>query len=514
MKSIIHMLSIAVWLCFSAAALQADVSLPNIFSDHMVLQRNQSNPVWGKAAPGEKVTVSIAGQKHKAVANAQGNWRIELDPMKACCAPLTLAVKGKNKIELEDVLVGEVWMCSGQSNMGWRVNGSNHKDLEMASANYPEIRLITAPRNGSETPQFNLDDQWKRCTPETVGDFSATGYFFGRRIHNTLRVPVGLINTAWGGSRIESFMPRSTLEKDGSYDEFLKDWDRRIEKDADREFAENSAKYKAWVAAGSKGYMGEPIHARVANHAPGSIYNGLIHPVVGYGMKGAIWCQGESNADRAEQYRRLFPLLITTWRDLWGQGDFSFYWVQLADFSNEVKQPTGGPWAELREAQTMTLSLPHTGEAIVLDIGQSRFIHPGDKQTVASRLARHALAKDYGFKMASDSPRFKSMVINGNVATITFDKVDTTLYAFDVPEVKGFAIAGKDRKFVWADAKIVGKNKVEVSSDQIAEPVAVRYGFEINPVVNLTDKIGLPVTPFRTDDWPGKTAGKETAGKL
>lgn len=497
-----------------AAFVRADVCLPNIFSSHMVLQRNQKNHVWGKADPGEQVTVMIAGQKHETTADAQGDWRIKLDAMSANSLPQTMTVKGKNTVALNDVLIGEVWMCSGQSNMGWRVSGSNHKDLELASATYPEIRLITAPRNGATVPQTDFAAQWQICLPETVGDFSATGYFFGRRLYNTLRVPIGLINTAWGGSRIEAFMPRSALEKEGSYTEFLSDWDQRIERDADREYAENSAKYDQWIAAGSKGYMGQPYNARVANHAPGSIYNGLIHPVVGYGMKGVIWCQGESNADRAYQYRRLFPLLINTWRDLWAQGDFPFYWVQIADFGNEVAQPTGGPWAELREAQTMTLSVPHTGEAIVIDIGESRFIHPGDKQTVASRLARHALAKDYGYKMASDSPRFQSMEIDGKVATITFDKVATTLYAFDVPEVKGFAIAGADKKFVWAEAKIVGKNKVEVHSDQVESPVAVRYGFEMNPVVNLTDKIGLPVTPFRTDDWAGKTEGKETATKL
>ncbi|MCJ8294083.1 MAG: sialate O-acetylesterase [Colwellia sp.] len=517
-------------LSMTCSFAKAEVILPNIFSDHMVLQRGMANPVWGKATPGEKISVSIADQKHNTVADANGEWQLKLAPLKAGGSH-ELTVTGSNTFHFEDVLVGEVWLCSGQSNMELPVNESNSHELEIASANYPNIRLITAPRPGAETEQFSFDDQWQATSPESVGDFSAACYFFGRRLHNTLNVPIGLINTAWGGARIEAFMPRKALEDTGEYLEYLTDWDRRIIEDSDREYAEKLAKYEAWQSAGSKGEKHTPLHARVANHAPGSIYNGLIHPVVGYGIKGTIWYQGESSTDRPYQYRRLFPLLINTWRDLWGQGDFPFYWVQLADYKKEFAEPNGGAWAEVREAQTMTLSLPNTGEAIAIDLGEARDIHPRDKQTVAKRLVRHALAKDYGYNMASDSPSFSSMqiaskMIKSNaeskaagktkdkvevklerkVAVITFDHVATSLYSFDVDKVLGFAIAGEDQKFVWAKANIISENQVEVYSDEVVNPVAVRYGFEFNPVVNLYDKNGLPVTPFRTDDWPRATS--------
>jgi len=521
-------------LCIVSSFVKAEVSLPNIFSDHMVLQRDMANPIWGTADTNEKVTVSIANQHYSTIADAKGNWRVKLAPLETG-GSYKLTVKGNNTLHFEDVLVGEVWLCSGQSNMEWPVNKSNAHDLEVSSANYPNIRLITVPKPGSETAQFSFDGQWQATSPESVGDFSAACYFFGRRLHNTLNVPIGLINTAWGGARIEAFMPRKALEDTGEYLEYLTDWDRRIIEDSDRQYAEKLAEYEAWQAAGSKGEKHKPLHARVANHAPGSIYNGLIHPVVGYGIKGTIWYQGESNTDRPYQYRRLFPLLINTWRELWGQGDFPFYWVQLADYKKEFAQPNGGAWAEVREAQTMTLSLPNTGEAIAIDLGEVRDIHPRDKQTVANRLVRHALAKDYGYNMASESPRFSSMHITSKViktkaksesvtkaeaklerkvATITFEHVATSLYSFDVDKVRGFAIAGEDKKFVWAKAKIIGKNQVEVYSDEVSNPVAVRYGFEFNPVVNLYDRNGLPVTPFRTDDWPGATSFREKVGKL
>jgi len=503
-------LSLAViCLCFAASALQAEVSLPNVFGDHMVLQRGHQNPVWGKADPGEKVTVSIAGQSHATVANAEGTWRVQLTSMEAG-GPHRLTVEGKNAIVFEDVLVGEVWVCSGQSNMRWKVKDSNHRDVEIASANLPEMRLITIPNVGTQEPQSNFNGEWKVCSPETVGDFSAVGYFFGRRLHHTLEVPVGLINTAWGGSSIEAWLPRDAMESSGHYDALLEDWGRQMAAYTDEVHAKNVAEYEAWKAAGRPGKtMRQPRDPRTGNHRPANIFNGVLTPIVGYGMRGNIWYQGESNAGRASQYRTLFPLMITTWRELWGQGDFPFYWVQLADYQAEVDVPTGGPWAELREAQTMTRSLPNTGEAVIIDVGEGRDIHPRDKQTVANRLVLHALVKDYGCDMACESPRFASMEIEGGLATLTFDRVSTTLYAFDTKTVKGFTIAGEDQKFVWAEAKIIGKNQVEVWSDQVPEPVAVRYGFEINPVVNLYDRNGLPVTPFRTDDWQGVTAGIE-----
>jgi len=490
----------------TSLSLQADVSLPNIFGDHMVLQREQANPVWGKADAGEKVTVSIDGQSQSTVAATDGTWRIKLDPL-TVGGPYELTVQGNNTVTFKDVLVGEVWICSGQSNMQWPLKKSDHAELEITSANYPEIRLISVPQVGTQEAQDDFNGQWEACTPETAADFSAVGYLFGRRLHNTLGVPIGLIDNAWGGSAAEAWIPRETFEADGGYAELLAAWDAKVAAYTDEMHAAKIAEFEAWEAAGKpKPNKSMPRDIRVGQHRPGNLFNGVLNPTIGYGIRGVIWYQGESNAGRAYQYRDLFPLMITTWRELWQQGDFPFYWVQLADFQAEVDEPGDSNWAELREAQTMTLALPNTGEAVIIDAGEGRDIHPRDKQTVANRLARLALAKDYGYTMASDSPRYAAMETKDNAITLTFDHVSNAgLYAFDVQEPKGFAIAGEDKAFVWADAKIIGKNQVEVSSPSVLNPVAVRYGWATNPVVNLQDRNGLPVTPFRTDDWPGTT---------
>ncbi len=484
-------------LCFTA---QADVNLPSIFGDHMVLQREQSNPVWGTADAGESVTVTIGEQSHTTVANDAGQWRVELEPL-AVGSPYTLSVAGNNTLQFEDVLVGEVWFCSGQSNMEWTVKKSNHAAVELATAEHPEIRLITVSKNGTQELQEDFKGEWKMASAASVADFSAVGYFFGKRLNDALDVPIGLIDNAWGGSAAEAWVPREVLVAQGTFDNYITSWDERAADYTDEVHAEKIAEFRAWEAAGKpeprKRWPSDP---RKNQHRPGNIYNGMVHPLTGYGIRGVIWYQGETNAGRAEQYRELFPLLIRNWRERWGQGDFPFYWVQLADFQSEESMPSDNNWAYLREAQTMTLSLPNTGEAVIIDAGEGRDIHPRDKQTVADRLVRHALAKDYGYDMASDSPRYASMSVEGNTVTLKFDHVDQGLYAFDVKEVKGFSIAGEDQEFVWAEAKIVGKDTVEVSSELIENPVAVRYAWAINPVANLQDRNGLPVTPFRTDD--------------
>ncbi|MGC6432019.1 MAG: sialate O-acetylesterase [Jejuia sp.] len=490
----------------------AQVSLPNFFSDHMVLQRNHKNPIWGTASKKENITIQIAGQTHTAKADENGKWKIYLNPLEAG-GPHQLEVTGKNKIIINDVLIGEVWICSGQSNMQMTVKASNHSEVEIASANYSQIRLMNTMKIGGQIPKNNIDVEWQICSPKTVGEFSATAYFFGRRLHNTLGVPIGLISNAWGGSPIDGWIPKEVLRNDGHI-ELIEGFEKQIAGYSDAIFEQKKQEYKQWLDNGKPGKKKwPPEDLRTGRNRPGNIYNELVHPFIGYGIKGIIWCQGESNAARAYQYRELFPLMINTYREKWNQGDFPFYWVQMADFHDEVNQPKGGSWAELREAQTMTLALPNTGEVIVTDIGESRDIHPKDKQTAANRLVRHALAKDYGFDMACDSPRFSKMEIKNGKAIITFTKIDKGLYAFDVPKISGFAIAEADQKFVWAQAKIISKNQVEVWADSLENPVAVRFGFEQNPVVNLYDKNGLPVTPFRTDDWVGVTEGQKKAFK-
>ncbi len=484
---------------------EANVKVPSIFGSNMVLQRNQKNPVWGWAEAGEKVVVTIAGQSHSTTADANGNWQVILNPL-SVGAPHQLIITGKNRITLKNVLVGEVWLCSGQSNMAMRVNSSDDADIERLTANYPKIRLITIPNVGIQEPQKDFVGEWSVCTPATAGNFSAVGYFFGRQLHQTIDVPIGLIDNSWGGSAAEAWVRRDLFKTDERYTPLLQKWEG-IEKNMDENVKKFKAAVEEWEKNGKSGRRPrDPRGLLTGNSRPGNLYNGKLNPIIGYGIRGAIWYQGESNASRAYQYRHLFPLMIQNWRDVWKQGDFPFYWVQLADFYEESPEPVERNWAELREAQTMTMNKLHnTGEAVIIDIGEAHDIHPKNKQDVGKRLARLALKNEYGVNIASRSPILKSFTKKENKITVTFDHVGTGMDTFDVRTPIGFAIAGEDKKFVWASAKIVARNKIEVWSDSVKEPVSVRYGWAQNPVCNVQSKEGLPLTPFRTDEWPGVT---------
>ncbi|NOX53908.1 MAG: sialate O-acetylesterase [Planctomycetes bacterium] len=509
--AVVTLACLALW----ASRAWADVRLPAIFGSHMVLQQGQADRVWGWADPDETVTVEIAGQSHSVTTGDDGRWSVQLEPLSAG-GPYTMTVRGKNTIKLEDVLVGEVWLCSGQSNMQWPVSAARDADLEIRSAKYPKIRLITVPQVGTQEPQFDFKGEWKVCSPETVGDFSAVGFFFGRVLHQMLGVPIGLIDNSWGGSSCEAWVRRDLLEKDPRYEALMARWKKT---EATYDHAKAVAAYQKRLEQWKKRVQeakaaGKPAPRRprpprnplIGQHRPGNLYNGVLKPIIGFGIRGTIWYQGESNASRAYQYRHLFPLMIQSWRDEWGIGEFPFYWVQLADFRAEVSEPKESDWAELREAQTLAMRLPNTGQAVIIDLGEANDIHPKNKQDVARRLARWPLACQYGLDIVYQSPLYKSMEKKGNKILITFDHVGGGLVTVDVHQVKGFAIAGEDRKFVWAEAKIVGKDKVEVWSDAIPDPVAVRYAWADNPVCNLYSRERLPVTPFRTDDWPGITA--------
>ncbi|MBD3674000.1 MAG: sialate O-acetylesterase [Planctomycetaceae bacterium] len=504
-----------VLILTAASMASADVKLPSIFGSHMVLQRDIPCKVWGWADAGEDVTVTIGEQKHSAKADEKGNWSLHLEPLQAG-GPHQLTVKGNNEVTFEDVLVGEVWICSGQSNMAWPVSNANDSDLEAMTAKYPNIRLISVPQVGTQEPQNDFNGEWQRCTPETVKSFSAVGYFFGRQLHQTLDVPIGLIDNAWGGSSAEAWVPKDVLAADSKYDDLLASW-AETEKNFDweavqaryqKQFAAWQEKVKEARAAGKPlpNRPRAPRNPLTGNHRPANIYNGVLKPTIGYGIRGVIWYQRESNANRAYQYRDLFPLMITQWRKEWGLGDFPFYWVQLADFRDESPEPQESAWAELREAQTMTMKLPHTGQAVITDLGEAHDIHPRDKQNVAKRLARWALANEYDYEIPFRSPQYKSMEKNGSRIVLTFDYVGGGLDTFDVRQPVGFAIAGEDKQFHWASARIVTPNQVEVWSESVTNPVAVRYGWADNPVANMQNVHGLKMTPFRTDDWPGVTA--------
>ena len=501
--------------------LLANVSLNNLFGDHMVLQQGIQNKVWGKADPGEKISVSIAGQSHATVAEKDGSWSVQLDAIMEYGGPHTLTVEGNNTQTFQDVLIGEVWVCSGQSNMQWNVRQANDADLMISNADLGEIRLISVPQVGTQKPQWNFKGEWAVCSPENVGDFSAVGFFFGRQLHQTLHIPVGLIDNAWGGSACEAWIDRNLLSSDdrlkplierwikteSTMPEALKDYERRLDV-----WKQASEKAKAEKKSPPR----RPRHPDLlltGNSRPGNIYCGVLAPTIGYGMRGAIWYQGESNASRAVQYRELFPFMIDSWRNEWGLDDFPFYWVQLADFRDENPEPAESEWAELREAQTMTLKkLNNTGEAVIIDLGEGKDIHPRNKIDVAKRLARLALAETYSIPgIPCRSPQFQSMQQNGDRLTLTFAHVEPKANGwrpFDVREPVGFTIADSSKTFVDAQARILADGRIEVWSETISNPVAVRYAWADNPVCNMYSAPGLPLTPFRTDDFPSITAGR------
>ena len=487
-------------------ATMAELKMSSVFGDHMVIQQKQPVHIWGWTTTGQNVTVSFEGQTTEAKAGDDGRFDVMLKPV-AAGGPYELSVKADETRTFKDVLVGEVWICSGQSNMAWPVSNSNDSDLETMAAKYPKIRLISVPQVGTQEPQKNFEGAWQECTPETVKTFSAVGYYFGRQLHQTLDVPVGLIDNAWGGSACEAWVRRDLLHKNPElYGPLLEKW-TDLENTYDHEAAmEQYKKRLAKWQQTKKGNRPRPPRNQLAGqHRPANLYNGVLKPILGYTIRGTIWYQGESNAGRAYQYRHLFPLMISSWRDEWGQGDFPFYWVQLADYLNEKPEPAESTWAELREAQTMTHNLPNTGEAVIIDLGESHDIHPRNKQIVARRLARLALHNEYDIDIVHRSPIYRSMERVGSKVHVHFDEVGGGLDTFDVREPIGFAIAQADQKFVVAKAKIVDRNTMEVWAEGIQSPVAVRYAWADNPVCNVQNREGLPLTPFRTDDWPGLT---------
>lgn len=488
---------------------RAELKLPAIIGDRMVLQQKQVNPIWGWDTPGTEVTVTFAGQSVSAKAGADGKWTVKLAPLPANAVAQKLKVTGSTTWEIADVLVGEVWMCSGQSNMQWKVNQSWNGDLEAAASDFPGIRLIQVPNLGTQELQSDFKGQWQSSTPQSAANFSAVGLFFGRYLHEILKVPVGLIDNSWGGSGAEAWVRRESLEGDPRFAQLMKATAKReTELMSEKGLADFQKALDEWkIAQQSPRTAGKPAPRKPydwlsGNARPGNIFSGAVHPTLGYGIKGVIWYQGESNATRAHEYGSLFPFLIEQWRKEWGQGDFPFYWAQLADFKPEKSTPGESDWAELREAQTKTLKLSNTGQAVIIDIGEGKDIHPKNKADVAARLVRWALAKDYGMDLPHRSPEFKSVAFNGNVAKITLDYFGGKLRAFDLDEALGFAVCGEDKIWHAATGKITGGGEIEVTSSAVASLIAVRYAWADNPVCNLFSDAGLPVTPFRTDDFP------------
>ena len=506
------MLSLIMLLAGSGVVL-ANVKLPAIIGDNMVLQQGKPASIWGWADPGEEVMVSVSWRSMSwaVTAGQDGKWSFKMTPPKAG-GPYEMTLRGRNEIKLKNIMVGEVWVCSGQSNMQFAVKQAINGEQEVAEADYPNIRLFSVERTVADQPQSDCKGSWAPCSSETVPGFSAVAYFFGRDLYKKLDVPVGLIHTSWGGTPAEAWTRRSILKAESDFAPILQRYNEAVanypqareqyeQKLADWHEAVEKAKAEGANAPRRPSEPLGPGHP----HSPSGLYNAMIAPLIPYGIQGAIWYQGESNAGRAYQYRKLFPTMIKNWREDWGLGDFPFIFVQLANFMATKPDPADSAWAELREAQSMTLALPNAGMAVIIDIGEANDIHPKNKQDVGKRLALWALANTYGQKIEYSGPVYKSSKTEGNQVTLTFDHVGSGLVATPEPPLKGFAVAGADRKFAWAEARIEG-NTVVVSSDKVSEPVAVRYAWADNPVCNFYNKEGLPASPFRTDDWPGVTA--------
>lgn len=492
--------------------LWADVKLPAIFSHNMILQQEVAAPVWGKADPGEKVTVSGFGQSVSTVADEHGKWRVKLAPMSVDnLPPMTLTVSGKNSITITNVLVGEVWLASGQSNMQMALRNVTNAAAEMAAANYPDVRTFAVRRRGASEPIDEFEGEWIVATPGGVERFSAVPYFFGRDLREMIKRPIGVINSSYGGTAIEWWMRLESLMTDP---QSAKEAQYRIKELGDpayveAQYAKDQARYDKEVetakAEGRRPQLGKPQRIGPEEKSrPAALYNAMIHPLLGYGIRGFLWYQGEHNTYRAEQYARLFPKMIADWREQWGLGELPFYFVQLPPISGLQNEPMlyhgVTLWAELREAQAKTLSVPSTGMAVTIDTAADGDLHPKDKQVVGNRLARLAANQVYGRPIPCLAPMFAGMERKGETVRLKFSQAEGGLVTREGGAVAGFAIAGQDRKFVWAEARIEGE-QVVVSSPAVKEPVAVRYAWANHPVISLFNRQGLPVAPFRTDDW-------------
>ncbi|MCX6997099.1 MAG: sialate O-acetylesterase [Kiritimatiellaeota bacterium] len=462
----------------------ADVRLPKVFSDHAVLQRDVKLIVWGWADPGERVTVKISKRSGQVAADQDGKWKVVLSPLKAG-GPFELVVAGKTTNTVKDVLIGDVWICSGQSNMEFGLGGADNAQAAIQAATNTTIRLLHITAGQLAAPATDIPNVWTVCSPQTISGFSAVGYFFGKAIQGATGVPIGLIESAWGGTAIELWMPPAA-------------WQQNAE------------------------LAKRPVPGDLSR-----IYNGRIAPLAPYGVKGAIWYQGEANGGDDDIYFHKMSALINGWRQTWGelsekraragvvpQHDLSFYFVQLANFQGPNQNPEGGDgWAKIRMAQFKSLQIPKTGMAVAIDVGAANDIHPRNKEDVGTRLARWALGNDYDqSRIVCSGPLYKGLKVEGDKLRLAFDYVGQGLMvgrqaghgpAVEVKDGKlqRFAICGADRKWAWADAVIAGKT-VLVSSTNVVQPVAVRYAYSMNPEgCNLYNKDGLPASPFRTDNW-------------
>lgn len=501
-------------LALAAVAAHAEVALAPVFTDGAVLQRDKAIPVWGTARPGEVVTVTFGAETQQALAGPDGRWIALLQPREANAAGSDLGVAGKdNTIVLHDVVVGEVWLCSGQSNMEFRVAEAAHADREIAGANFVGIRHLRIENQSTAQPaQRVATSGWKTATPANVREFTAVGYFFARDLHERLGVPVGIIHASWGGTPIEAWMSPFAVDSDPAFRVIRDRWAEQVARypKLKEEYEARAAAWQAGLAAatarGSKP-LAEWRRLNPEPYPPGGgegdpwtptgLFNGMIHPTVPYALRGILWYQGESNAGRASEYHALFAAMIKAWRAHFAQGDIPFYWVNLANW--RADDPTDTSWAFLREAQTKTLALPNTGQALAIDIGDPKDIHPRNKQEVGRRLALLAKRRVYDLVADDTGPTFAGATREGANLRVRFTHVSGGLVAHNKPP-QALEVAGADRVFHPAAGRIE-RDTLLVGSVHVKEPVAVRYAWRNSPEANLYGGTGLPVVPFRSDAW-------------
>lgn len=533
-------LMLAVTLLVAHAGDAVALKLPALLSNGMVLQRDRKVTFWGWATPGAAVTVTLRGKHAVGVADAEGKWRLQLGPFKAGGPYEVTVVSGAQQIVLHDVLVGEVWVCSGQSNMDYTLEGltGGSKDAvanalaasirnEIATANDPLLRQFALPHTASwDKAAEDCVGQWTPFTPQHARNFTATGYYFARELRQKLGVPVALVKCAWGGMPIEPYTRQEVLNREPKTRGLVEHWEKQAadyDLHAEARYQQELTTWKELEAqAKAENKPVPPMPKKAADPRqhifwPGTVYNGMIASLTAYTIRGALWYQGEGNANPyglSDIYGTTLRNMITDWRAQWGQGNFPFLFVQLSNLGGALDTPAEDFWAEVRDGQRQKLALKNTGMAVTVDIGQSDDIHPKNKMDVGTRLALWALAKTYGKKVeAYTGPLYKSSRVDGNRMLVRFDqavgglmvghKMGVEPTAAVAEELKLFQVAGADQKWVWAQAKIVGKDTVAVWNDAVPNPVAVRYAWMMGPSgCNLYNGAGLPASPFRTDDWP------------
>lgn len=496
--------AITILGCFSFA--RADVTLPALISDNMVLLANGPARVWGSAGPAERVSVKFGAEPaRETVADENGKWSVTLDDLPSGATD-DLVIQGKNTITVKNVAVGEVWLCGGQSNMEMPVQAAADAQAEIARANHPDIRMFTVQRAATAAPQADCTGKWQVCTPATVGSFSAVGYYFGKYLEENIKAPVGLIHASWGGTGIQLWTPTDLLASDPAFANLFTKWEaaKAAYPTAKANYDTAYAQWKEAAAKAESEGKQKPQQpwAPIGGDdfgSPGCLFNGMISPLLKYSLRGVAWYQGEQNGGEPRLYEQLFPLLIESWRSRFGSDDLPFLYVQLPNWQPRKETPGESGWASIRDTQRRALELSHTGMAVTIDIGEADNVHPKNKQEVGRRLGLVAQACVYYQDADYSGPVIGGSQTEENRIRLTFRFADG-LGTTDGGPVKGFAVAGEDRKFVWANAEIQGDH-VLISSPDVPKPVAVRYGWADNPDCNLTNSSKLPSSPFRTDNW-------------